>query len=70
MLLPTLDNQVGILIDDRLNSKESKYFWHISISFYSDSAKIGIIFDTNNFFQQEISSFAKNMSVQTKILVF
>ena len=63
MLLPTLDNQVGILIDDRLNvdrlmlltvkeegeSKESKYFWHISISFYSDSAKIGIIFDTNNF---------------------
>ena len=98
MLLPTLDNQVGILIDDRLNllqviclylllykqceltsvpyelshatvpfnvnvdrlmlltvkqegeSNESKYFWHISISFYSDSAKIGIIFDTNNFF--------------------
>ena len=36
----------------------------------SDSAKIGIIFDTNNFFQQEISSFAKNMSVQTKIFVF
>ena len=82
MLLPTLDNQVGILIDDRLNllqviclylllykqceltsvpyelshatipfnvnvdrlmlltvkeegeSKESKYFWHISISLY------------------------------------
>ena len=102
MLLPTLDNQVGILVNDRLNllqvvslyvllnkqyklasvpdilshttvpfnvnvdrlmlltvkeegeSKESKYFWHISISFYSDSAKIGIIFDTNNF-------FAKNM---------
>ena len=102
MLLPTLDNQVGILINDRLNllqviclylllykqseltsvpnelshtsipfnmnmdrlmlltvkeegeSKESKYFWHISISFYSDNAKIGIIFDTNHF-------FAKNM---------
>ena len=101
MLLPTLDNQVGILIDDRLNflqviclylllykqceltsvpyelshatvpfnvnvdrlmlltvkeegeSKESKYFWHISISFYSDSAKIGIIFDTNNFFAKK-----------------
>ena len=98
MLLPTLDNQVGILIDDRLNllqviclylllykqceltsvpyelshatvpfnvnvdrlmlltvkeegeSKESKYFRHVSISFYSDSAKIGIIFDTNSFF--------------------
>ena len=102
MLLPTLDNQVGILVDDRLNllqviclylllnkqyklasvpdilshttvpfnvnvdrlmlltvkeegeSKESKYFWHISISIYSDCAKIGIIFNTNNF-------FAKNM---------
>ena len=99
MLLPTLDNQVGILIDDRLNllqviclylllykqceltsvpyelshpaasfnvnvdrlmlltvkeegeSKESKYFWHISIS--NDSAKIGIIFDTNNFFAKK-----------------
>ena len=104
MLLPTLDNQVGILIDDRLNflqviclylllykqyeltsvpyelshatvpfnvnvdrlmlltvkeegeSKESKYFWHISISFYSDSAKIGIIFDTSNFFAKKIVS--------------
>ena len=102
MLLPTLDNQVGILIDDRLNllqvichylllykqceltsvpyelshatvpfnvnvdrlmlltvkeegeSKESKYFWHISISFYSDSAKIGIIFDTNNLFAKKM----------------
>ena len=41
MHLPTLDNQ------------ESKYFWHISISFYSDSAKIGIIFDTNNFFAKK-----------------
>ena len=102
MLLPTLDNQVGILIDDRLNllqviclylllykqceltsvpyelshatipfnvnvdrlmllaikeegeSKESKYFWHISISIYSDCAKIGIIFDTNNFFAKKM----------------
>ena len=36
----------------------------------SDSAKIGIIFDTNNFFQQEISSFAKNMSKEAKIFVF
>jgi hypothetical protein len=34
MLLPTLDNQVGI-------------------SFYSDCAKIGIIFDTNNFLCQK-----------------
>ena len=116
MLLPTLDNQVGILIDDRLNllqviclylllykqreltsvpyelshatvpfnvnvdrlmlltvkeegeSKESKYFWHISISFCSDCAKIGIIFDTNNFLCQKYvasGNFIKAQSVST-----
>ena len=67
MLLPTLDNQVGILIDDRLNFLQviclylllykqcelTSYFWHISISIYSDCAKIGIIFDTNNFFAKK-----------------
>ena len=39
-----------LTVKEEGESKESKYFWHVSISFYSDSAKIGIIFDTKNFF--------------------
>lgn len=42
-----------LTVKEEGESKESKYFWHVSISFYSDSAKIGIIFDTNNFFAKK-----------------
>jgi len=43
-----------LTVKEEGESKESKYFRNISISFYSDSAKMGIIFDTNNFFAQNM----------------
>ena len=48
-----VDRLMLLTVKEEGESKESKYFWHISISFYSDSAKIGIIFDTNNFFAKK-----------------
>ena len=48
-----MDRLMLLAIKEERKTKESKYFWHISISFYSDSAKIGIIFDTNNFFAKK-----------------
>ena len=45
-----VDRLMLLTVKEEGESKESKYFWHVSISFYSDSAKIGIIFDTKNFF--------------------
>ena len=48
-----VDRLMLLTVKEEGESKESKYFWHISISFYSDCAKIGIIFDTNNFFAEK-----------------
>jgi hypothetical protein len=48
-----VDRLMLLTVKEEGESKESKYFWHISISFYSDSAKIGIIFDTSNFFAKK-----------------
>ena len=49
-----VDRLMLLTVKEEGESKESKYLWHISISFYNDSAKIGIIFDTNNFLAKKM----------------
>ena len=59
MLLPTLDNQVGILIDDRLNLLQVICLYLLlykqcELTSVPYCAKMGIIFDTNNFFAKKM----------------
>jgi hypothetical protein len=63
-----VDRLMLLTVKEEGESKESKYFWHISISFYSDSAKIGIIFDTNNFFAKKIVSEVAVFNSWTSLL--